>query len=156
MREEEESERAREVGGELKRELVAVCSDLSSRSLFHSGIFGFFQSGCCSSGVGLSLIFLVLSRGGCVWGRCMSGMQTWAPRCSLGLPSACSSPWLRWSPWPAKKIPRKVSDSRPKCDCSFCPLIGFLVVTPDMFELLTGLCKNWTQKGCKNALARWY
>lgn len=49
IEEEEERERSRERGG---GELVSVCSNRSSRSLFHSGIFGFFQSGCCSSGSG--------------------------------------------------------------------------------------------------------
>lgn len=41
-------------GRGVKRELVSVCSNRSSRSLFHSGIFGFFSLDAVARGWTLS------------------------------------------------------------------------------------------------------
>lgn len=137
LEEEEEAEGSLEIkrrknydkgGGGEKRgrwrkggvKLVSVCSNRSSRSLFHSGIFGFFSLDAVARGWALSDFPVCLA-------AAVSGIQTWALRYALGLPSAWSSPWLRWSPWPAKKIPRKVRDTRPNLTAPLCPLIVFSV-----------------------------
>lgn len=52
-------ERAKEGrAGGVKRELVSVCSNRSSRSLFHSGIFGFFGLDAVARGQALSDYFV--------------------------------------------------------------------------------------------------
>lgn len=97
-------------GGEwgLVWELVSVCNNCSSRSLLHSGTFGFSSLNIVAQGWAcLWLPYLLCSNS--LWGRCMSDMQTWVSKFALGLQYALPSPWLRWLLWPAKKVTRKVS-----------------------------------------------
>lgn len=112
--EEEESER--------RREVVSVCSNRSSRSLFLSGIFGFFQSGCCSSGLdSLWLPCPVL---------CVRSLHVWHADMDPSLRSRitlCLVLTLAQVIAVTCQEDAKKGEWQPvKSDCSFCPLIGSL------------------------------
>lgn len=129
IEEEEERERSRERGG---GELVSVCSNRSSRSLFHSGIFGFFQSGCCSSGSGSLWLVRTLP----VWHPDMD--PSLRSRITVCLVIALAQVIAVTCQEDAKNGEWKPD----KSDCFCCPLIVFSALIPDMLELLTGLCKR--------------
>lgn len=136
IEEEEERERSRERGG---GELVSVCSNRSSRSLFHSGIFGFFQSGCCSSGSGS--LWLVRT------------LPVWHPDMDPSLRSritVCLVIALAQVIAVTCQEDAKNGEGKPdKSDCVCCRLIVFFCVD----TWYVGVADRFMQKGHKDVLA---
>lgn len=124
MREEKRRWRVREGGrwGGVKRELVSVCSNRSSRSLFHSGIFGFFQSGCCSSGLGSPWLPRLVSRR-----LCVRTLHVWHADMGPSLRSRITVCLLitlaQVIAVTCQEDTKKGEWQQPRCDCSLFPLI---------------------------------
>lgn len=122
--------REREAGREVEGSLFQFAVIAHPGACSTQGYLDFFQSGCCSSGSGS--LWLVRT------------LPVWHPDMDPSLRSritVCLVIALAQVIAVTCQEDAKNGEWQPdKSDCSRCPLIGFSALTPDMLELLTGLC----------------